>query len=417
MNKLLFLFLAAFILSSCSDDFSESSELFDEINGEQASKPQLRSYDEVAEIANYASAKFGYGKSRSQNQNDLKINCVTTKSLSRTNGDTLLYVVNYGEDSGFAIISAKNDHEGLLAFSENGTYTPGEKFKNPGMEMMMKNAIAYSLRPGDIVPPTLPENPKMMEWVLDTTSIDVEPRLKVAWGTDYLGKDGFPDNNVTCGPIAVAQALSYIKQPSSIALTHKDNSILTLDWESIIADKFLSHPQRNLFGQEIAYRMGTFTSNGHSSDITDCRNVIEQLASGRTSEPVNYEPAIKAIKDNGVMIVSATTTDELTTDGNNGHTFVIDGGHYLFITETTYIVTYLSGTNSVLSREFKGTEILRYEYYFHINWGWSGINNGYFNAKLLAPHYGIEYDSDRVVTDGNSYDGNYQYNQWYMLVK
>lgn len=37
----------------------------------------------------------------------MEISCITTKAGSRTANDTLLFVVNYGNDNGFAIISAK----------------------------------------------------------------------------------------------------------------------------------------------------------------------------------------------------------------------------------------------------------------------------------------------------------------------
>lgn len=79
----------------------------------------------------------------------MEISCITTKAGSRTANDTLLFVVNYGNDNGFAIISAKKDHDGLLAVTNNGTYTEGVEFDNPGMNMMMKNAIAYASIPID----------------------------------------------------------------------------------------------------------------------------------------------------------------------------------------------------------------------------------------------------------------------------
>lgn len=407
--------MSALALFSCSDE-SLLNDIDSDTSTVQTSDASItRDVDEVLSIANFASKLIGKDKVSTSRASSLDIKCITAPSKSRTQSDTLLYVVNYGDDNGFAIISAKKDHDGLLAVTDNGSYIVGEEFDNPGMNMMLRNAISYASLPLDPIIPPAPENPKMMEWVLDTLSIDVAPRLTTAWGKDYLGEYGMPDDHVTCGPIAVAQALSYLKQPSSIVLTYKDNSLLPLDWDAMIADKFTTvNYQRNLLGPEIAYRLGAFTSPGNSTNIIDCKNLIDELAQGHTTNIYNSNASLSTIKNSGIVIVSGQSATASTNQNEYAHTFIIDGGHQLLITETTYIVTYLAGTKLVISREFKGTEILRDEYYFHINWGWSGINNGYFNSNLLAPHRGIEYD-DRISTTG--YGGIYQYDQWYFTVK
>lgn len=410
MKKLISFTFGILALTACTDELV-SNDIGSENTINATSDVSLtRTADEVLDIANKAVKWFGEENASLSRSKTMEISCITTKAGSRTANDTLLFVVNYGNDNGFAIISAKKDHDGLLAVTNNGTYTEGVEFDNPGMNMMMKNAIAYASIPIDPILPPVPENPKMMEWVIDTiSSIDVAPRLSTAWGTDFLGEDGFPDPRVTCGPIAASQALAFLKQPSSIVLTHKNNSVLPLDWDSMIAEKYTVHYQRNLLGPEVAYRMGTFTSIDNTSNINNAKSVIDNLVPGHTSNIYHSNADLSTIRNGGIIYVSARGVDE----NEYSHAFIIDGGHRLYITETTYIVTYLSGTNLVLSRELKGVETLKDEYYFHVNWGWGGINNGYFNSNLLAPHKAIEYD-DRVSE--SYYGGIYQYNQWYFTI-
>ena len=64
-------------------------------------------------------------------------------ATSRSESDTLLYSVNYGEDDGFVIVSATATPQPVLAYVEKGSYD-GEPTQNPGFEAFIDAAKSYS---------------------------------------------------------------------------------------------------------------------------------------------------------------------------------------------------------------------------------------------------------------------------------
>ena len=78
----------------------------------------------------------------------LNLNNVKTvrKTVSRADGtvsdnDTLLYIFNFDDNQGFAVVSASRQTDGLIAVTEAGNYDPAVPTGNPGFDMYMKMAV------------------------------------------------------------------------------------------------------------------------------------------------------------------------------------------------------------------------------------------------------------------------------------
>lgn len=57
--------------------------------------------------------------------------------------DTLLYVFNFNDEQGFAVVSANRQTEGLIAAVEMGSYDPAIPTGNPGFDTYMQMAKVY----------------------------------------------------------------------------------------------------------------------------------------------------------------------------------------------------------------------------------------------------------------------------------
>lgn len=57
--------------------------------------------------------------------------------------DTLMYVFNFADSAGFAIVATARESDQLLAVTEKGSYVPGEETGNPGFDFYMKCAENY----------------------------------------------------------------------------------------------------------------------------------------------------------------------------------------------------------------------------------------------------------------------------------
>lgn len=67
-----------------------------------------------------------------------------TRSIGNdSDNDTLLYVFNFNDEQGFAVVSANRQTEGLIAAVEMGSYDPAIPTGNPGFDTYMQMAKVY----------------------------------------------------------------------------------------------------------------------------------------------------------------------------------------------------------------------------------------------------------------------------------
>ena len=107
----------------------------------------IRSFDEALQIAQSSiSLVDGTGQTRSGSPrkidlNNWKIfeNDLKTRANSNSN-DTLMYVFNFEDNQGFAIVSASKETEGLIAVTESGSYDPSTSSNIDGFNIYMDMA-------------------------------------------------------------------------------------------------------------------------------------------------------------------------------------------------------------------------------------------------------------------------------------
>lgn len=402
-------FIALFAITSCSDDDVIKSP--DSMGNETKTvKPLSRSAEDAVQIATYAASIKGSPTSLSSRGTITDNVVAVTSSTSRSAADTLLYVVNYADNQGYAVISANTNCDALLAVTEQGHFESEESIENPGMKMFFRQAKAISGL--GIEYPDRPVNPQRMEWVYDVIEDSVLPRVPVTYGSNPL----YP--RVTCHAVAAAQVLSIYEQPKTITLQTESNRVLNINWYAFkhINDPMCAFAIDDLYSfmNELAYRMNPLPDG--SIYFNKGHDVLKSFIPNNVYDIKHETPGVRGlIKNGGVLVMSGQEKDSNGNLVSPGHAWIVDGYKFKHIIDIEYIVTLDPDTGREISRELSYDNSHTVTYLVHVNWGWSGIDNGYFNYPCFAPELGIHDGS--IGGDNPPYNSQYLYNYYYYDVK
>lgn len=358
--------------------FASCTEEMDSVEYPEFSSSHLRSYSEAIEIAQRGISMLeGNSGTRSENGTRRKIDmngfkCVTSKPTRSGDVDTLLYVVNFEDNQGYAIVSARRDVEGLLAVTESGSYDPLHKSENEGLNMFMDLASGYER--GPLIP--VPGHEPIV------TRFYKGPYITVRWGQEWPEGYYFQNGIAGCVNTAIAQAMSYYRHPAGISITYPeaDVSYQQLDWtelkrhirsESSYDCQNPSYPNicNAQYGTHLALArlcrqlgelfMSDYSDSTHTG--TNHNDVSYYLSN------IGYSSTIWQSYSLGTLKTTIDSNDVLCMVGScnaGAHMWIADGYCHEDI--------FLPGFG------IDGTDIHEHKYYNHINWGWNGKDNGYF---------------------------------------
>lgn len=423
MKKVYYFLFAALSLASCSNE--DAFETTDNNSTDVASilsTSETRSYDEALAIAKNAISMLEDSTNTTRSGEPSRTldlaNGVKTyrKNVTRTDGsvsnDPLLYVFNFNDNKGFAVVSANRATEALLAVVENGSYDPNSKWNDSFAHECLENLKTYVAEakpeanvtrsgerqePGSYfndfdyytyIGPYVVAEGDGYRFMRDVKNIHtIAPRIKVEWGQRGDIASWCPNKIAGSGPIALAQIMSFHKWPRHINLTFYDNRDNYQNWELMetyknssyqIPESFVQFPA---FIREIGQRTGaTYMADKTVTDISNLRSfmksqqyAVSEVCTLNTAIFNDVITMIKKLTNMSFLVVQANST----TNRSNYHTFVIDGCNYYQVHE------YLEGRQVE-----RGS--MRYDetcYYMlnHINWGEGGLYNGYYTFVALSP--------------------------------
>lgn len=388
------------IITGCNDDSVIPQQIHDHVAVSNVAR--VRTLDEAMQIAVDAISMLpteqSRGSVRSINSTHTKI--ILNKRVTRNNytSDTLMYVFNFDNDAGFAIVSANRATDGLFAITESGHYYPEEPQDNPGFDLFIDAARNYIiLKPdsmgniGDIKP--IDPDPRVQYKVVrDTVKNIILPKLPLKWGQSGI-EGRFCSNGLSgCSNTAAAMALCYLRFPTQLTITFDNsNSVVQLDWDKIaqhvIRDKCSSctsdsHNTIGLLCRELGHRSNSkyypeYDNDpryGTSTQTSDTRSTLLNL--GLSVSPItDYDPqqVVSLLNSNNILLMRGDCKDI----DNSGHMWIVDGYRRL----TIYTRDYILRSNSIKWELLK--EEVDYVSLNHINWGWNGTANGYFKSDVF----------------------------------
>lgn len=338
---------------------------------------------------------------------------ISTKSVDESDcgldNDTLIYVVNFKNDQGFAIMAADKRTEPILAIIDEGNFDEEElqSEKNYGFLLFMERAL-------DMIDEDINEHNEIPDTkTLITSGYSITnqhgPLLHTKWDQENIYGSLCPNGKGGCVAIAVAQILSYYQTINSV--NWNDNGYsgsASLHWPQIIEDcdnnnGKLIYSDCVTSGTEIANLvryLGVVMNAEYESNKTSIKrkkaiswfNDWGGLSATNLSD-YNQTNIVNALNNNVLVYARGNAGRKrvlgITLSYTDGHAWVYDGT----ITATK------NGVSSV---------------FLHCNWGWNGYKNGYYLGNAFNTTTGATiYDS----TDGQVGDMyNFQYNLEYSIV-
>lgn len=306
-----------------------------------------------------------------------------SRLTSATTGETALYVFNVGERDGFVIVAADDRARPILGYTNRGNFDADHA---PAALLEMLTIYARQI---DMIGQMETQESSLKGHTAHTrlgisgSMNDVKPLLKTTWGQGAPYNDYCPQLNdetalTGCVATAMAQIAYYHKYPVSAvpnleAYTSATNKInvtawgsTTFDWDNMLESysgeettqqKAAVATLMRYCGQAARMDYG-FTSGAYDGDALYA--FTEKLGYDKNAKFIedsdystdSWEGLIyKEVSEGRPVYYSALMIDEKST---SGHAFVIDG--------------YQADGN-----------------YFHVNWGWNGWCDGYFNIFALDP--------------------------------
>ena len=339
--------------------------------------PAMQARQISAEAALQNASEF-FTKTKSRKNKGLSVSSApATLTLAQTVGDAksvpLYYVFSRGKDNGFVIASADDRLAPVLGYTDRGTFTSVKDLPEPLQYWLneYEQAIGKYYISGNDEIATFDIAPKERE--------NIPEMLDLYWGQDIPFNAKSPvvygeKAPVGCVGLAMAMAVNYQQYPESgsgtISYTNnRDKQQLTydfsskhFDYENILPYYFGDEDEENIDAvaelclacgmavQSEYTETGTGANLGASIFSTYFNYPSEGLAllSRDYFTPDEWDDLVYEDLKNDCPVVYRGGS----TVGTNGHAFVIDG--------------YEDGL-------------------FHINWGWYGDSNGYFNLSILRP--------------------------------
>lgn len=331
------------------------------------------------------------------------------KSLTRgavTETDTMLYLVNYADDQGFALLSADWRTKPVYAISDEGNLDLADTTFNQGLALFLENAradyISSTSSLSNYERPSIP---------IDTTDInhpdfpvddyeytlyyDVQPMLGAypsCWHqrfpfNKYVMIDKGADYPVGCVALALAQLCSVAGSP--VAFEGR-----TLDWTTINQTPH-SYPYSTgmddlaffLWKAGVNYLDMQYSNDGSTTTLQKIDSFLSDM-NLNSSGVKNYSGSVP--RDSYPVAMGATSSD-----GINGHAWILDGGISYKIQSNMYVNGYA------------------FYHFEHCVWGWEGRDNGYYSWSseygFTYDHPGENDDTGTPSTNPNQYVSNFQY--------
>lgn len=309
--------------------------------------------------------------------------------------DTLMYVFNFEDNAGFSIIAANSNLRPILAVTESGHYIAGKESGNDAFNDYMSKLTEFlSLRF---------DGPEYYWYDYVTEGEIINRSVGVRWGqNDIYGQ--YCSNGISgCVATAMAQIMAYHSRPSSFLTTEAmgtdflNGASVSLSWPGIkqhvvshFNTKTCNAYHNNIgallkeIGLQVNMSYNSTSSSAYDSDVPAAFGYFGYT----TSSPIPFDlnTAKNSIKSFGPIYMSGAR--RINSNDYIGHAWVVDGYKDYAYYYCRFERAEGTGNPPIITQQ----TLISEEHAFHINWGWDGDCNGYFD-------FGI-YDIDGA----NSYD-------------
>ena len=396
MKKLLILAAIATILFSCSQE----EPLQKENALENFDSSKLRTKEEVINIAQDFANEHQRGRSGARYVDKSKVFTLDSHK-SRSNSEPLMYVVEYEDNKGYAIVSAPKNVEPILAVIDEGNYQESINSGNPGFKFFMDAAEEYvsTMSIGPIDPnPDGPNDPKpLAEYRVEIDTIGHVVREPKLINRDQHYPEGALCSNSISGCFATATFMicETFEEPKTIKLSYDNNKIVNLNWTEIHKARSFNKDSKQ-FGPRIfpieenenykciaqlCREIGNISNANYDlpdvtlTNPTIYRATLKKILPGKTIgslQNYDYDDIVKTLVSGGLVLCNGDSEES-----QYGHAWVAEGCENLITTMSTYYREQGKITWKLLKTEQAQKRLV------YFNWGSSGVSNGYYAGEVF----------------------------------
>lgn len=385
MKKIVYLLLCL-LFWSCSDEMLEE-------NGLASSNHAGCSYVFSPEEAAYYALNVVNSIDSKGTRHERKVASVEvigkTEKLTRggesARADSLLYLVNFEGDDGFALISAnKRASIPFYALSDEGNLNLADTLENRALATRMRaiyesasdswvvDTVTWNVNPNPIIVPS-PEENKLLQRVSPLLHYNVRSWNQRPPFNKYCFAPNGNNAMVGCTAVAVAMITSFYEWP----IEYKGNII---DWTAIKSKYYANDSLYKFLSQlgsseNIDVQYGESSSGGSVSNVS---RTFTNLGYNKNTGWTNYNPrvALSLLAGGNPLLVTGVSVEDASKGiVGSSHMWAIDG-----------FVTYEHSPKSNPSSKSINN-------YIHIVWGWEAKGNGYFYDFGGYPFETDKYDT------------------------
>lgn len=312
-------------------------------------------------------------------------------------GAPAVYVFNRPDDSGFMLLSGDDIAYPLLGYADHGRFDADSI--PPAMLWWLDEygrQIEYASDNRGSQSAVSAETALLTASRADRQAID--PMIGTHWDqvapyNDMCPLDGVVRTYTGCVATAMAQIMNYWKYPdcgqgsitySSPTIQKRlslDFSARAFDWDNML-DAYNSERYTDAQAEAVAYLMKACGYAVKTDYGTDTSGALALMVRHGLVNYFNYDP--NTLYDLRIMH-SATEWEQMVYDN------LLNVGPLLYGGTST-----IGGGHSFVCDGYDG------DGFFHFNWGWTGMSNGYFLLDALNPG---------MLGSGGGSGGGYNFNQ------
>ncbi|WP_299366142.1 thiol protease/hemagglutinin PrtT [uncultured Porphyromonas sp.] len=295
------------------------------------------------------------------------------------------YVYNIGSERGYVMISGDDLLPDVIAYADEGAFIPDEEQPEHIASFLAQvRAALHAL--------VVRGEPVVMPRTSQLRPEGVAPLLgDIQWGQDYPFNTLCPEKEggrsvVGCVATALAQIIRYHQWPNQgegiCSYTERDGTNHRVDFSQYTYDwaRMLAQPNRNSSSHAVTqalstlcYHVGVFSRMQYSPQGS---GALSQFPKEGLQKYFRYKKNIQLLSRMNYKM--ADWMDIIATELNEGRPI------------------YYAGASSTVGHAFV-CDGYKQDGYFHINFGWDGIANGYFllyaiNPNVLGTGGGTSYD-------------------------
>lgn len=424
-----FAILSSIALSSCNNEEDIINVPVDEIptvSSSRISMDEARAdLESLLDDLDRANSRGLETHSRRRIKSSYSRPIATPGSRSEETDSAVIYVFNFEDEEGYAIMSGDTTLPSLISLTESGSLEEGDVIDDPGVAKFLEGMEGYHNDQKQNLAQAV-----VIETTIGASSYDVYGEWEnivyhqngvcpVKWGQEepynkYCPRENFESTVTGCAATALAQLMAIYKYPQS----YNDYTFSWEDMTSRSSGEACSKKGQDDIArlmQQLGLKDNLNMDYGVKQSGAKNKNIIRTLRSFGYSTPnerKDYKTSdiIEDLKNGYGVLIGGQSQKKVTkilgitvyVDYDGGHLWLAHG-----LLERRRTVAHYSG-NVCLSRSYES------QWYPLCNWGWNGKCDGYYfsgafdiNKSGAYPDSEPSSRDDETTVEGSK--GNFQY--------